>query len=72
MRNFCINLETGSAFIYKKTLESDYMQGRFGAVPYIPDVDFESQYTYQAMNIEEPKKLISELRKLADKLEAEL
>ena len=73
MSNFCIDLETGNAFVYEKTLESDYVQGRFGAVPIIDSIGpYKSQFIHHQIDIVEPKKLAAELRKLADKLEAGL
>lgn len=73
MSNFCIDLETGNAFVYEVTLETIYLQGRFGAVPRINDMTkTRPQFFHTPMQITEPEKLVTELRKLADKLEAEL
>ena len=73
MSNFCIDLETGNAFVYEATLEAIYLQGRFGALPYINDVTkTRLQFFHTPMQITEPEKLVIELRKLADKLEEEL
>lgn len=73
MSNFCIDLESGNAFVYEVTLETMYLQGRFGAVPCIDNVaKTRPQFFHTPMQITEPKKLATELRKLADKLEAEL
>lgn len=69
MSNFCVDLESGTFFVYEKTLESDYMQGRFGAVPIIGDNNSPSYFTHIPMKIAEPSKLAKELRKLADKLD---
>jgi hypothetical protein len=66
--NFCIDLETGRAFIYERTLETDYLQGRFGAVPNI-NVRYKAQYFHHSMDIVDPKKLAGELRALAERLE---
>jgi hypothetical protein len=63
--NFCIDIESGRAFVYEVTLESQYLMGRFGAVPNI-DVKQQAQFIHHPINIESPVKLAKELRKLAD------
>lgn len=74
MSNFCIDIESGRAFIYEQTLESMYMQGRFGAVPIIKGITGNTpnrpQFVHTSMNIVEPKKLAKELKMLAQQLEA--
>ena len=70
MTNLCVDLENEQVFVYEKTLESDYMQGRFGAVPRIQEVTrHRSQFFHTPMKVVEPAKLAEELRKFADKLE---
>lgn len=70
MSNFCINLENGRFFVYEQTLESKYLEGRFGAVPLLNlPVGLRPQFFHHPMKIEEPKKLASELRKMADMVE---
>lgn len=69
VNNLYISLETGSLIILHKTLESDYLQGRFGAVHNISGSDFRSQFTIEQLKIIEHKKLAKELRLLADRIE---
>lgn len=70
MSNFCVDLENERFFVYEKTLESDYMQGRFGAIPRIQGGPrYRSQFFHTPMKVVEPAKLAEELRKFADKLE---
>lgn len=70
MSNFCINLENGHAFVYEQTLESQYLQGSFGAVPNLyPSVKRPAQFAHHSMKIVAPRKLATELRELADNLE---
>ena len=69
MSNFYIDLETGNCFIFERTLETEYMQGRFGAIPYIPEVKVRAQYTHTPMKIEDPKKLAKALKDMAKVLE---
>ncbi len=68
-KNFCVDIETGNAFVYEITLESRYMQGRFGSIPRIDIEKPPIQFIHHNMKIVNPKKLVKRLRELADKLE---
>lgn len=69
MSNFCIDLKTGNCFIFERTLETQYLQGRFGAIPRIHEVKVQAQYTHTPMKIEDPKKLAKALKDMAKALE---
>lgn len=72
-----VDLETGNLFYLERTLESQYLDGRFGALPII-DWDevggrpFSPQYTRGAVEITDRKKLAKRLRTIAKQIESGL
>lgn len=67
-----VNIETGGIFYLEQTLESEYLDGRYGGVPIIDWGDRErpkAQFIKHGVEITDGKKFAKRLREIADEVE---